>query len=74
MAFKKIRNLKVCYKSETRQKHGWYAGTDYISIPAINLKGKWLGELGFNIDTPVKVECEEGRLVITVVCSDRAQN
>ena len=65
MAFKKIRNLKVCYKSEARQRHGWYAGTDYISVPFINLKGKWLGELGFNIDTPIKVECEEGKLIIT---------
>ena len=65
MAFKEIRNLKVCYKSEARQRHGCYAGTDYISVPFINLKRKWLGELGFIIDTPIKVECEEGKLIIT---------
>ncbi len=54
MAFKKIRNLKVCCKSEVRQKRGWMDGTNYISVPAINLKGKWLRELGFDISTPVK--------------------
>lgn len=70
MAFKKIRNLKVCCKSEIRQKRGWMAGTDYISVPAINLKGLWLKELGFDISTPVKVECEEEKLVITKVFAE----
>ena len=65
MAFKKTRHLKVCYKSEPRQSRSWYAGSTYISVPFINLKGKWLGELGFDIDTPIKVECEEGKLIIT---------
>lgn len=68
MAFKKIRNLKVCYKSETRQRHGWYTGSDYITVPFINLKWNWFGDLDFDIDTPIKnVECEEGKLVITTV-------
>ena len=71
MAFKKIRNLKVCYKSETRQRHGWYAGTNYIDVPAINLKGLWLKELGFEISTPVKVECEEGKLIITKIDNNK---
>lgn len=70
MAFKKIRNLKVCCRSEIRQKRGWMAGTDYISVPAINLKGKWLSELEFDIDTPIKVECEEGKLIITKAASE----
>lgn len=65
MAFKKIRNLKMCYKSEVRQRSGRYAGTEYVNVPAINLKGLWLKELGFDISTPVKVECEEGKLIIT---------
>lgn len=65
MAFKKIRNLKVCYKSETRQSRGWYVGTRYVEVPFINLKGKWRRELGFTVDTPIKVECGEGKLVIT---------
>lgn len=67
MVFKKERLLKVCYKSETR--HGsssWYGDLRYVEVPFINLKGKWLGELGFDINTPIKVECEEGRLVITI--------
>ena len=29
------------------------------------LKGKWLSEFGFDIGTHVKVECEDGRLIIT---------
>lgn len=64
MAFRKTRNLKVCYRSEPRNQ-GWYAHTTYIDVPFINLRGKWLQELGFEIDTPIKVECEEGKLVIT---------
>ena len=61
---KKTRNLKVCYKSECRRGEGYYE-TKYIQVPSINLKGKWLEEFGFDIDTPVSVDCEEGRLVIT---------
>lgn len=49
------RNLKV-YGYESK----WY---DY---PAkIRLKGKWLKEFGFTVNTPIKVECKKNRLIIT---------
>ena len=28
------------------------------------LKGKWLSEFGFDIGTHIKVECEDGRLIM----------
>lgn len=34
-------------------------------MPTVMLKGKWLNEFGFDIGTHVKVECEDGRLIIT---------
>ena len=40
-------------------------GQKYIEVSFVNLKREWLKELGFDIDTPIKVECEEGKLVIT---------
>ena len=52
---KKIRNIKVLEQS----------GYKYKPTPAIMLKGKWLAEFGFDIATPVQVQCEEGRLIIT---------
>lgn len=36
----------------------------YKPTPTITLKGKWLEEWGFKIDTPVIVQCEEGKLTI----------
>lgn len=43
MAFKKERLLKVCYRSEARQsRSGWYGGSSYVTVPSLNLKGKWL--------------------------------
>ena len=52
---KKTRNLKVIEQS----------GYKYQATPTVMLKGKWLSEFGFDIGTHVKVECEDGRLIIT---------
>lgn len=54
MGMKRERKLKV-------YGMGGYKG---VNVPTIVLKGKWLDELGFGIDVPIKVECEEGKLVI----------
>lgn len=54
MAFKDTRNIKVCGQS----------GYNYKPTPAIMLKGQWLKEAGFDIGAQVKVQCENGRLVI----------
>ena len=55
MAKKNVRELKVCAQS----------GYQYRSTPSIRLMGKWLEAAGFHIGDPVKVECEDGRLIIT---------
>ncbi|WP_444901921.1 SymE family type I addiction module toxin [Microbulbifer sp. SSSA007] len=34
-------------------------------MPWIQLKGKWLAKAGFNIDTPIKIEVNDGKLVLT---------
>ena len=60
---KQHRQLKV--------KRGWY---DYqarqplkqqSTIAEISLKGKWLADAGFTVDSNVDVCIEDGRLVIT---------
>lgn len=35
------------------------------SVPWINIKGHWLRDAGFDINTPVKVRVMDGCLVIT---------
>jgi len=40
------------------------SGYHYKSTPTITLKGKWLEEWGFKIDTPIIVQYEEGKLTI----------
>ena len=55
MASKEYRNMKVYEQS----------GYHYKSTPAIMLKGQWLRELGFEENTPIIVNCEDGILTIT---------
>ena len=54
-AFKKERKMKVYAQS----------GYHYKDTATIILKGEWLGSCGFEPGTPITVECEDGRLVIT---------
>lgn len=49
-----IRNLKVYEQG----------GYNYKSTPTIMLKGQWLRELGFEANTPISVQCENGKLTI----------
>ncbi len=39
-------------------------GKNYASTPTIILKGKWLKQYGFDMNTPIMVSCENGRLTI----------
>lgn len=55
-AFKKERRMKVYAQS----------GYKYKDTATIILKGDWLKNCGFELGTPIKVECEGGRIVITV--------
>lgn len=54
-AFKKEQKMKVCTQS----------GYQYKDTATIILKGAWLETLGFELGTPIRVEYEGGRLVIT---------
>lgn len=54
MADKKTRNIKVC-----RQP-----GYDRKPTPEIKLSGQWLRSMGFEIGSLLKVQCEDGKLVI----------
>ena len=64
-----VRQLKVLrgyyerYTPKIRR-----ARIDYrppITVPQVLLKGRWLENAGFAIDSSVNVEVEDGRLVIT---------
>lgn len=54
-AFKKERKMKVYAQS----------GYHCKDTATIILKGAWLETLGFEPGTPINVECDGGRLVIT---------
>lgn len=54
MAFKNTRNIKVISQN----------GHNYKPTPTIMLKGQWLRAAGFEIGNQIKVECEDGKLVI----------
>lgn len=41
------------------------SGYRYKDTATIILKGAWLETLGFKPGTPIRVECDGGRLVIT---------
>lgn len=56
MESKKVRNIKVISQS----------GRNYKPTPAVILKGQWLNEMGFEIGDQIKVECEQGKLVISL--------
>ena len=58
MKEKKNRRLKV---------YGQSNGYNYQEVPAIVLKGKWLGAAGFDIGADLLVECENGNLTISAV-------
>lgn len=52
-------------KAERKLKVYSQCGYKYKETATITLKGAWLNAYGFEPGTPIKVKCEEGRLVIT---------
>ena len=56
MKSKKVRNIKVISQS----------GRNYKPTPTVILKGQWMNEMGFEIGDQIKVECENGKLVISL--------
>ncbi|MBL4827098.1 MAG: type I toxin-antitoxin system SymE family toxin [Spongiibacteraceae bacterium] len=59
---KHIKVNKIYYDYKPKNA-GPYSVTP--PVPWIQLKGKWLAKSGFTIDTPIKVEVANGRLVLT---------
>ncbi len=62
---KKQRQLKV--KQGFYEYQGHQQLQQRSSIAEILLKGKWLVDAGFDVDSNVDITIESGRLVITVV-------
>lgn len=58
----KIRYLKVYYKY-----FDTHAPARTYSFPEIRLSGKWLMELGFVPESNIRLEVEEGKIVITLL-------
>lgn len=59
----KQRKLKVRETYHSYQLHQGYK--DRTPVGEIHLKGNWLIQAGFTIDTPVVVEVKNGCLVVT---------
>ena len=56
----KVNKIYYDYKPKNAEP-----GSVTPPVPWIQLKGKWLAKAGFNIDTPIKVEVADGRLILT---------
>lgn len=54
------RRLKVYYGS--RSKPGHYPA--YHRVPRIDLSGRWLNNLGFDIGDYISIECANGKIII----------
>lgn len=50
--------------------YGQSNGYNYKDVPAIVLKGKWLEAAGFDIETGLMVECEDGKLINNAVIKE----
>ena len=67
MGYKKNREIKVYGLSIACPGGGtFYSRARYKNVPQIRLQGDWLKELGFEEGTPINVECQNGRLIITL--------
>lgn len=60
MTMKNFRRLKICEKHQMRKEY------KTITIPEINLKGKWLEKLGFKIGLMINIEQKKNKLIITI--------
>lgn len=58
------KKVEIIEKTVRKMKVYAQSGYHYKPTPTITLKGAWLEEWGFKIDTPVIVQCEEGKLII----------
>ena len=59
------RRIKVCRGYCDYQPKQASPSASATVVPWIRLKGKWLQQAGFTVDTPVTVEVRQGQLVLT---------
>ncbi len=66
MTIRKIKVNRMFYSRTIKDKHH-HAFDRHIEelVPWVQMKGKWLAKAGFTIDTPIKIEVADGRLVLT---------
>lgn len=61
------RTLKVYSTSQLCQRTDCYRTNYYKYVPQIRLQGIWLAELGFEEGKPINVQCDEEKLIITLM-------
>lgn len=60
-------------KQRRKLKVYGFNGRNYKEAPTIRIKGKWLEECGFGLGVQYSVECEEGRLILSVIDETEAK-
>lgn len=60
------RKLKVYSALMVRGDRKYWCDTRYVDVPQIKLQGDWLKQYGFNQGTLLNVQCDDGKLIITV--------
>jgi len=56
----------TCSRIKKDKYHAHFDKTVYSSVPWINIRGQWLAQAGFIIQTPITVRVMDGCLVLTV--------
>ena len=56
----KVNHIYYDYKPKNAEPHSVTP-----PVPWIQMKGKWLAKAGFAIDTPVTIEVQHGKLILT---------
>lgn len=62
----KTKNIKVQYSSRCTSRSYW-GGSSYSTYPKIQMEGKWLEALGFNVGDHVQVDYEEGKITLSLI-------
>jgi len=56
----------TCSRIKKDKDHAHFDKTIYSTVPWINIRGQWLEQAGFTIQTPITVRVMDGCLVLTV--------
>lgn len=65
-SFMQVKRKRGLMKQANRKmKVHEQSGYHYKPTPTITLKGAWLEDWGFTANTPINIQCEDGKLTIT---------